>query len=98
MESVGGTGYGDHLTSELAGGGIMKRTTEKIIEGLQKPTWTVGYPPSDLSDLLALLKSLLCAVNQVTAPHRHGNTIPKSALDGLCNRQLEIEKAVEKFE
>jgi hypothetical protein len=46
-------------------------------------------------DLLSLLRSLLCAVNRVTAPHRHGNQISKSALDGLCNRQLDIEKAVE---
>lgn len=30
----------------------MKEITEKIIEGLQKPTWTVDYPPSVLSELL----------------------------------------------
>lgn len=36
----------------------MKETTEKIIEGLQKPTWTVAHPPSDLSDLLDALKQI----------------------------------------
>lgn len=36
----------------------MKETTEKIIEGMQKPTWTVGCPPSDLSDLLDALKRI----------------------------------------
>jgi len=33
----------------------MKESTERIIEGLQKPTWTVGYP-SDVSELLDLLE------------------------------------------
>jgi hypothetical protein len=43
----------------------MKKTTEKIIEGLQKPTWTVGHLPSNLSELLAAsnqaMEALLCA-------------------------------------
>jgi hypothetical protein len=38
----------------------MKETTEKIIEGLQKPTWTVSYPPSVLSDLLAAMPTNWC--------------------------------------
>jgi len=31
----------------------MKETTGKIIEGLQKSIWVVGYPPSVLSELLS---------------------------------------------
>lgn len=37
------------------------------------------------------IKRFLVIVNRVTAYHRHGNIIPKTALDDLCNAQLEFE-------
>lgn len=39
------------------------------------------------------LQHLLNKVNKVTAYHRHGNKIPKSALDELSNAQIEYEKS-----
>lgn len=39
------------------------------------------------------LQHLLNKVNRVTAYHRHGNQIPKSALDELSNAQIEYEKS-----
>jgi hypothetical protein len=41
------------------------------------------------------LNSLLCAINRVTAYHRHGNAIPKDALDNLSNRQIDAEDWLE---
>ena len=40
------------------------------------------------------LESLLCKVNKVTAYHRHGNKIPKRALDELSNYQIDIEEKI----
>lgn len=37
------------------------------------------------------VKILLCKINKVTAYHRHGNPIPKEALDDLANFQIEFE-------
>ena len=37
------------------------------------------------------IERLLVLVNKVTAYHRHGNNIPKKALDKLCNAQIELE-------
>jgi hypothetical protein len=39
-------------------------------------------------------ETFLMKVNKVTAYHRHGNTIPKSALDDLSNAQIEMEAAL----
>ncbi len=64
-----------------------------IHEGMTKKS--SGLSNVHSNDLLSLLNSLLCAVNRVTAPHRHGNRIPQSALDDLSNRQLDIERSVE---
>jgi hypothetical protein len=36
----------------------------------------------------------LAIVNKVTSYHRHGQSIPKSALDRLSNAQLEMEAAL----
>jgi hypothetical protein len=41
-----------------------------------------------------MISMLLCKVNKVTAPHRHGQIIPKSALDDLANYQIEFEAAL----
>jgi hypothetical protein len=35
---------------------------------------------------------LLMIMNKVTAYHRHGNSIPKEALDRLSNEQIEMEQ------
>ena len=37
------------------------------------------------------IERFLAIVNKVTAYHRHGNNIPKEALDKLCNAQIELE-------
>lgn len=42
------------------------------------------------------LRTFLAIVNKVTAYHRHGAAIPKSALDRLANAQLEMEAELEK--
>jgi hypothetical protein len=39
---------------------------------------------------------LLMKVNKVTAYHRHGNPIPKAALDDLANYQIEVERLAAK--
>lgn len=41
-----------------------------------------------------LLHHLMAVVNTITAPHRHGNPIPKSRLNDLCETQLRIEEAI----
>lgn len=41
-----------------------------------------------------LLRRLLNKVNLVTAPHRHGQEIPKNYLDQLANRQIEVEEGL----
>jgi hypothetical protein len=41
---------------------------------------------------LATINMLLCRVNKVTAPHRHGQPISKAALDNLSNEQIDIEE------
>lgn len=45
-------------------------------------------------DPMKMLRHLLCVVNTITAPHRHGNPIPKSRLNDLCETQLRIERAI----
>lgn len=40
------------------------------------------------------LRRLLNKVNKVTAYHRHGNVIPKAALDELANAQLDYEQSL----
>lgn len=61
--------------------------------------------PAHLAALLAvvekqtaLLQSLLNKVNVVTVTHRHGAEPFAEALDGLCNRQIEVEAAVREIE
>lgn len=46
------------------------------------------------NDPMKILQHLLCIVNTITAPHRHGNPIPKSRLDEICEVQLRIEEAI----
>jgi len=41
------------------------------------------------------IERFLAIVNRITAYHRHGNTIPKEALDNLCNAQIELEKQLQ---
>ena len=41
------------------------------------------------------IERFLTIVNKVTAYHRHGNPIPKEALDKLCNAQIELEKQLQ---
>ena len=50
-----------------------------------------------LNELLMLPERLLNKVNLVTAPYRHGNKILNSELDELCERQIEVEQALEKL-
>ncbi len=45
-------------------------------------------------DPMKMLRHLLCVVNTITAPHRHGNPIPKSRLDEMCEVQLRIEESI----
>jgi len=47
---------------------------------------------TEIESRLKQIELFMGKVNKVTAPHRHGNPIPKRALDELSNRQLDIEK------
>jgi len=42
------------------------------------------------------IERFLVILNKVTAYHRHGNVIPKNALDNLCNAQIELENQLQK--
>ena len=51
-------------------------------------------PPQGTTNYEKLLTRLLLKVNHVTCYHRHGNPIPKSALDELARFQEEIEDII----
>jgi hypothetical protein len=40
------------------------------------------------------LDKLLCVVNAVTCPHRHGQPVRPKDLTRLANRQIEVEQAL----
>ena len=40
------------------------------------------------------LDKLLCVVNAVTCPHRHGQPVRPKDLTRLANRQIEVEEAL----
>jgi len=40
------------------------------------------------------IEFLLCKINKVTSPHRHGNKISKSSLDELSNEQIIFESSI----
>ena len=44
------------------------------------------------------IKKLINKVNKVVGYHRHGNPIPKQALDDLSNIQIDAEKELETLE
>jgi hypothetical protein len=44
------------------------------------------------------IDKLLCAVNRVTAPHRHGNYIFTDRLDNLANVQIDVENELKQIE
>lgn len=67
--------------------------------------WTFPEAWESVKDRLAALEAenaelrekverLLCKINKVTAPHRHGNKIRKVDLDNLSNCQIEVEQAL----
>ena len=51
--------------------------------------------PQGTTDYEKLLTRLLLKVNHVTCYHRHGNHIPKSALDELARFQEEVEELLD---
>ena len=40
----------------------------------------------------AVFQRLLCRINKVTAPHRHGRRVPAQDLTALANYQIEAEE------
>jgi hypothetical protein len=67
-------------------------------------TYTPGMGSDELTTLLAVrqerdrikrhMTSLMCAVNAVTAPYRHGQPVPRMRLEMLSSRQIAIESAL----
>lgn len=49
-----------------------------------------------VTELDQKLTSLLCKINKVTAPFRHGQKIPNKALVALADYQTEFEQFYEK--
>ncbi len=48
----------------------------------------------DAHALKGQLDRLLCVVNAVTCPHRHGQPVRPKDLTRLANRQIEVEEAL----
>lgn len=42
------------------------------------------------------LRRLLNKVNHITAAHRHGTDVSQRMLDELCDRQIEVERIIQK--
>lgn len=62
----------------------------EIKAGRYSPVGYVSVPV----ELVEAVRLLLCKINKVTAPHRHGNKIHLSDLDRLSNYQIEVEAAL----
>jgi hypothetical protein len=63
------------------------------------PNKTTGNKSASVAGLDAhalkkQLDSLLCVVNAVTCPHRHGQPVRPKDLTRLANRQLDVEEAL----
>ena len=87
------------ITFNLVGcpihGAIGKEAYERLETSKRNGVLQVGT--SDGLDAHALkeqLDKLLCVVNAVTCPHRHGQPVRPKDLTRLANRQIEVEEAL----
>ena len=78
-----------YIASSRAVEAACHRFAKNILPALQKV-----LKEEKIKEKTIDIQPLLNSINKVTAPHRHGQTVPKRDLDKLCNNQIDFEEAV----
>lgn len=83
----------------------MRRTIKELNNDLDTKKFPTRQDMRDavwdyrevVEELIREYQRLVNKVNKVTAPYRHGAEVTNKALTELSNRQIDVEKAVNKL-